>query len=210
FLPGVAVMIVLFTAIFATISIIEDRNEGFLQGVLVAPVPRLAIVLGKVGGGAAIAVIQAVVFLLIGPLLGLIGLGPAMTIAVTPGVVVSTLGVVVLLAVTLTALGYCLAWPSRSTQGFHALMSVFLFPMWLLSGAFFPGEEGWIRWVVSANPLTYGVAALRRSLYPAETFADAGRLPGMGISIVVTLLFGAVCVGIATWLTTRREAKNAR
>src|SRR5438128_3905794 len=78
FFPGVAVLIVLFTAIFSTISIIEDRREGFLQGVLVAPISRLAIVLGKLTGGTLLALIQALLFLVIGPLLHFVGLAPAL------------------------------------------------------------------------------------------------------------------------------------
>ena len=85
FLPGIAAMIVLFTAIFATISVIEDRREGFLQGVLVAPVPRVGIVLGKVLGGAAIAVIQAGLFLALAPLLNLVGAGPGRRLRVHRG-----------------------------------------------------------------------------------------------------------------------------
>ena len=163
FFPGIAVLILMFTAIFSTISIIEDRREGFLQGVLVAPVPRLAIVLGKLCGGTALAVIQAALFLVIGPLLAYIGLAPKMDLALTAGSFAGTLAFLVLLAFTLTALGYLIAWPLDSTQGFHAIMSVFLMPMWLLSGAFFPGSgSAWLVWIIRLNPLTYGGAARRR------------------------------------------------
>src|SRR6185312_15257792 len=83
FFPGIAVMIVMFTAIYSTISIIEDRREGFLQGVLVAPIPRAALVLGKVIGGTVLAVLQAIAFLAIGPALSLIGLSPQITTGLT-------------------------------------------------------------------------------------------------------------------------------
>ena len=140
FFPGVAIMIVMFTAIFSTISIIEDRREGFLQGVLVAPVSRFAIVLGKVCGGTLLAVLQAIVFLAIGPGLALIGLSPAISTGLTwfnLPIVIAYLGLV---AFSLTSLGYLIAWPMDSTHGFHAIMSVFLMPMWLLSGSFFPAQ----------------------------------------------------------------------
>ena len=167
FFPGVAVLIVLFTAIFSTISIIEDRREGFLQGVLVAPISRLAIVLGKLCGGAALAVVQAGLFLALAPLLGL---------AVSPLAALEVLGFLILLAFAMTALGFLIAWPLDSTQGFHAIMSVFLLPMWLLSGAFFPaGESGWLSSVIRANPLTYGVAGLRRLLYAGDKLKGAGE-----------------------------------
>ncbi|MGC1273435.1 MAG: ABC transporter permease [Planctomycetaceae bacterium] len=203
FLPGIAVLIVLFTAIFSTISVIEDRREGFLQGVLVAPVPRLSIVLGKLAGGTVLAVLQAGLFVALGPLLTLAGLAPPMDMAVTPLVVLKTAGFLVLLAFALTALGYCIAWPMDSTQGFHAVMSVFLMPMWLLSGAFFPAGEGWLGWVIRLNPLTYGVAGLRRSLYPPGTFGDG--LPPLWLCVAVSVAFAAACVTVAVWLTNRRR-----
>ncbi|QDT66144.1 ABC transporter permease [Calycomorphotria hydatis] len=210
FFPGIAVMIVLFTAIYSTISIIEDRKEGFLQGVLIAPVPRLSIVLGKIGGGAAIALIQAAIFLVIGPLLGLVGLGPDLGMQLSLGSALSSLLMIVLLAFGLTALGYCIAWPMESTQGFHAIMMVVLLPMWLLSGAFFPGEHGWIQWIIKLNPLTYGVAGLRRAMYPSGTFADAAGLPSFGFCLAVTATFTVVCIAIAVYLTNKRQSSNAR
>ncbi len=203
FLPGIAVLIVLFTAIFSTISVIEDRREGFLQGVLVAPVPRLSIVLGKLAGGTVLALIQAALFLAVGPLLTWVGLAPPMELAVTSAIVLKTFAFLVLLAFALTALGYCIAWPMDSTQGFHAIMSVFLMPMWLLSGAFFPGGAGWLGWVIRLNPLTYGVAGLRRSLYPPGTFDDG--LPAMWLCVTVSIGFAATCVAVAVWMTNRRR-----
>lgn len=203
FLPGIAALIVLFTAIFSTISIIEDRKEGFLQGVLVAPIPRLSIVLGKLAGGTVLALIQAGLFLAIGPLLALIDLAPSMDIAVTPLVALKTTGFLVLLAFSLTALGYCIAWPMESTQGFHAVMSVVLMPMWLLSGAFFPAGDGWIGWVIQLNPLTYGVAGLRRSLYPPDVFGRG--LPPLWLCVAVSLGFAIACVTLAVCLTNRRR-----
>jgi ABC-2 type transport system permease protein len=202
FFPGVAVLIVLFTAIFSTISIIEDRREGFLQGVLVAPISRLAIVLGKLCGGAALAVVQAGLFLALAPWLGL---------AIAPLAALEVLAFLTLLAFALTALGFLIAWPLDSTQGFHAIMSVFLLPMWLLSGAFFPaGDSGWLSLVIRANPLTYGVAGLRRLLYSGETLPVAAGLPAMSISIAVTLLFCLVCVSISVWLANRRTSHDTR
>lgn len=203
FLPGIAALIVLFTAIFSTISVIEDRREGFLQGVLVAPVPRLSIVLGKLAGGTVLALLQATLFLAVGPLLTWVGLAPPMDLAVTPAIVLKSLGFLVLLAFSLTALGYCIAWPMDSTQGFHAIMSVFLMPMWLLSGAFFPASTGWIGWIIRLNPLTYGVAGLRRSLYPPGTFGEG--LPPMWLCVAVSIGFAASCVAIAVWMTNRRR-----
>src|SRR5687768_364578 len=167
FFPGTLVMILLFTAIFSTISIIEDRREGFLQSVLVAPVPRLAIVLGKVLGGAALAFAQGVEFLLVGPLVGVRPSPGGLAVAQVPMAVLSF---------ALTALGFCMAWRMTSTQGFHAIMNLFLMPMWFLSGALFPAENaaGPLRWVMRANPLTYGLSGLREALF----WGREGAAPG--------------------------------
>jgi ABC-2 type transport system permease protein len=130
FFPGTILMMLLFTAIFSTISVIEDRREGFLQGVLVAPVGRSAIVGGKVLGGAILATGQAALFLLLGWATGVASLS-ALSLAVA-------FVVMFLIAIGLTALGLCLAWRMTSTQGFHAVMNLLLMPMWFLSGALFP------------------------------------------------------------------------
>jgi len=200
FFPGTLVLILLFTAIFATISIIEDRREGFLQGVLVAPVPRGAMVLGKVIGGTLIALLEALIFLALGVAWLRLPSGP-----------VGLAGAVLLLAViglALTSLGFVLAWRMDSTQGFHAVMNVFLMPMWLLSGAFFPSAGGWLGWVIRLNPLTYGMAALRRLLYwnaTPEALAQAlpAGLPGMAVSLSVTVAFAVVMLALAAWSASR-------
>ena len=150
FFPGALVMILLFTAIFSTISVIEDRREGFLQGVLVSPAPRLAVVLGKVMGGASVATAQGLVFLLLFPFVTdqWPGIGAYFAAALFMPIV----------AMGLTGLGLVLAWPMDSTAGYHAMMNILLMPMWFLSGAVFPVETapGWMRLVMAINPLTYG------------------------------------------------------
>ena len=205
FLPGVAAMIVLFTAIFATISLIEDRDAGFLQGVLASSAPRLAVVLGKVLGGAVLAFGQALLFLALAALLPLTGLVDDFGLSLSIGRAVALVGFLAMLSVALTSLGYAIAWPSRSTQGYHAIMSVFLFPMWLLSGAFFPVEgAGWLRWIMMANPLTYGVAGLRRLMFPADVIPATA--PSLVVCWLVTIAFAAVCLAIGVRLTQRPSA----
>lgn len=165
YFPGTIVMIVLFTAIFSTISVIEDRREGFLQGVLVAPVSRLAIVMGKILGGATIATIQGLFFVVfwlwISPLSHSAPAWAALLLATT--------AIMFLLGVGLTALGLCIAWPMDSTAGFHAVMNLFLLPMWFLSGALFPmaGAPLPMQIVMWMNPLTYGQLALSRAMLGA-------------------------------------------
>lgn len=209
FFPGVAVMIVMFTAIYSTISIIEDRREGFLQGVLVAPIPRVSLVLGKVCGGMVLAVMQAMVFLAIGPALALVGLSPSITTGLTWYNFPAVIAYLALIGFALTALGYLIAWPMDSTHGFHAIMSVFLLPMWLLSGSFFPApQSGWLAWVVRLNPLTYGTAGLRR-LVTQNTEAVAA-LPSFALSFTITVVSAIVYIAIAIWLTNRQTTHNAR
>ena len=139
FFPGTLVLILLFTAIFATISIIEDRREGFLQSVLVAPVPRWAMVLGKVLGGTLIAMLQGLLFLALGLRRWACSFGRWRRSS-------AIARLLSLVGVRAHGAGLSsIAWRMDSTQGFHAIMSVFLMPMWLLSGAFFPAGDrrGW-------------------------------------------------------------------
>ena len=189
-------MILLFTAIFSTISIIEDRREGFLQSVLVAPIPRTAIVLGKVLGGTALAFGQALVFLLLAPTVGI-----HLTLAGLAG----AMAVMLVLAFGLTALGFCIAWPMASTQGFHAIMNLFLMPLWFLSGALFPaaGAVGVIRWVMRANPLTYGLDGLRQCLYHGER--SPGE-PAFWACLLVSVLAAVVLFVVAERVARRPGA----
>lgn len=202
FFPGTLVMILLFTAIFATISVIEDRREGFLQSVLVAPVPRWAMVLGKVLGGSWIALLQGLVFLALGGIWSIFD--ASFEMAADPLAILAAVVLMLVVAVALTALGFALAWRMDSTQGFHAIMSVFLLPMWLLSGAFFPhGEEGVLGWIVRINPLTYGVAGLRRLLEFSSTSGAAAAanpadaLPSLPLCWIVSLLFALLMLALA-------------
>lgn len=193
FFPGTVVMILLFTAIFATISIIEDRREGFLQGVLVAPIPRWTMVLGKVLGGAAIAMLQGLLFLALGWLTTKLGWGNIL--ATTLLNLAAAVVLMFVISVALTALGFVIAWRMDSTQGFHAIMSVFLLPMWLLSGAFFPSDVGgWLGWIVRVNPLTYGVAGLRHLLQNSIDTAPFS----LSVCWVVSLAFAGVTL-VAAW-----------
>lgn len=201
FFPGTVVLILLFTAIFSTISVIEDRREGFLQSVLVAPVSRATLVLGKVLGGTTLALVQGTLLLVLAPAVGIsVGL-PRLLDAVAIQFVI---------ALALTSLSFCIAWRMDSTQGFHAIMTVFLMPMWLLSGAFFPahGAPAWLAWVMRLNPLTYGTAALRRVLSIHEDSLPPD-LPDFGFSVAVTLLFAASMFALAT-VVARRRATGGR
>jgi ABC-2 type transport system permease protein len=189
FFPGTVVMIVLFTSIFSNMSTIEDRREGFLQSVLVAPIPRASLVVGKILGGATQAMLPGLLFLLLGPLVGF---------RWTLGRAAGAAGILFLIAFSLTSLGFVIAWWMDSVQGFHAVLNLVLIPLWLLSGALFPasGASAWVGWIMRANPLTYEVAALRGVLSEPSTAALAEAIP-FGLSLQVTVLFCILSLAVA-------------
>ncbi|WP_146407914.1 ABC transporter permease [Allorhodopirellula heiligendammensis] len=214
FLPGTVALIVLFTAIFATISVIEDRREGFMQSVLVSPVGRFPVLIGKVLGGGAIAWVQALLFLT------LVYIVSGVTHSSSLPTVTASLPLVMLLlaiiAIAMCALGMIVAWPMESTQGFHAIMMLGLMPMWLLAGTFFPipawsvhgptGEAGWGGWalagIMQANPLSYAMLELRRLINPTLDLSNAGFAPSSLTCWTVTLVATAITVAIA-WMLMR-------
>ncbi len=188
YMPGTLALIVLFTAIFATISIIEDRREGFLQNVLVAPIPRWTIAAGKILGGAAIAWMQAIVFLVLAIIVGQVSFDSGL---------IAVLALIGVCAISMTALGVAFAWPMESTQGFHAIMNLVLMPLWLLSGAFFPiprpsidGPLGqWLmHWVMRCNPVTYAVGGIRRTMGLVVENPQSW-IPGLQECWIVSTLF---------------------
>lgn len=200
FLPGTVGLIVLFTAIFATISVIEDRREGFMQSVLVAPVGRWPVLAGKVLGGSAIAWVQAVLFLVLVCAVGTISISWTL---------IPLLVLLALVAVAMCSLGMIVAWPMDSTQGFHAIMMLGLMPMWLLSGSFFPvpslGDQATtgellLGGIMRANPLSYSMVEMRRLLYPNVDFAAAGFAPSSATCWAVTLVAAVLTTLIAWWL----------
>jgi ABC-2 type transport system permease protein len=197
FYPGTLILIVLFTSIFTMMSVIEDRKEGFLLSVLVAPVPRTAIVLGKVLGGTTLSAVQGLIFLIFAPFAG-IHLRPLQVLLVAL--------VVFLVSFSLTALGFAIAWPMDSSQAFHGIVNLFLIPLWLLSGALFPldGASGWIRAIMYLNPLTYGVSALRWLLYPSPDHSFA-----LKSAMATLVLFSLVMFGLALLMANRRSTRPA-
>jgi ABC-2 type transport system permease protein len=199
FYPGIITLVLLFTAIFATISAVEDRQSGFLQGVLVAPVPRWAIVMGQALGSTGLALLQGLILLVLAPLAG-VSLTLASALAAT--------GIMILIAFSVTGLGLVLAWRLDSTQGFHAIMNLILLPMWLLSGAFFPAEglPAWLRWVVFVNPCTYGMTALRRALYLHRPEFVQGLTP-LAPSVAITAFFAAVSFAAAVMAARRSRLR---
>ena len=191
FYPGVVLMLLLFAAIFSTITLIEDRSVGFLQGVLVAPVPRLSIALGKLVGGTLIALLQVLVFLLLAPMAGL-GLAVDMALVL--------LALCALIGLGFTGLGFMVAWQLDSVAGYHSVMSVVLIPLWFLSGALFPieGAAPWLEWVMQCNPVTYALVVLRQAFYlaPAQLLAD----PAFVQALLVTSGWTGLTICGAAWM----------
>lgn len=195
--PGALLMVLLFTAIFSTISVVEDRREGFMQSVLVAPVSQSGVVIGKVMGGTTLAVLEGMVFLLF---------VYQLDIPVSPLALAATVAFLFLVGLALTGLGFAIAWQMASTAGFHAIMNLFLLPMWALSGALFPlsGVPEWLGWLMRINPLTYGVAGVRHALY-LEAPELAGGIPPFEACLLVTCLFVLLTLGISLGVIRRRE-----
>jgi ABC-2 type transport system permease protein len=209
YFPGSLMLILLFTAIFATISIIEDRREGLLQAVLIAPSPRWSMVLGIVLGGTLIALVQGLIFLALALLL--------MKTAVSAASAALLIVLMFVAAAGLTSLGVVLAWRMESTQGFHAIMSLLLMPMWLLSGAFFPvpaltGEATWseaaLHWVMRLNPLTYAVAGARQLVYSGPLPAQYWT-PSLVSCWLVTCGFAVAMFAAAWWIAGQRTRGDA-
>lgn len=197
FYPGMLAMMVLFAGVFSTITLIEDRDQGFLQGVLAAPVPRLSIVLGKVLGGTGVAMIQASVLLLALPMLGFdVGVGSVALIVVT----------LTLLSLICTGFGFLVAWSMQSTAGFHGIMMLVMMPLWFLSSALFPmdGVPPILKTVMYANPFTYAMIALRAPFYasPLDCFRDPTYLTALGVTLGVLVL--------VLWAAVRRVQKRDR
>ncbi len=192
FFPGALTLTVMFSAIFSTMSLIEDRREGFLLSMLVSPAPRSAMVLGKLLGSSTLAWLQGLILLAFLPLAGL---RPA------AASLLESIAVLYLVAFTFTALGFLIAWQMDSTQGFHAVMNLVLFPLWMVSGALFSpaGAHGWMQWLMRLNPLTYSLAALRRLL--------AGEVEPQTPALVPSLLVTGVC-GAALWLASTLAARR--
>ena len=192
FFAGALVLTVLFSAIFSTISIIEDRREGFLLSMLVSPASRSSLVFGKILGAATLAWIQGLIFLAFAPLAG---------VSVGAAEVLALIGAVFLVSFTLTGLGFVIAWRMDSTSGFHAIMNLLLVPMWMVSGSLFPMStaHGWVKALMWVNPLTYSISLLNGLLK-----LGSGS-PDIGVSLAVTAGFGALLLLASGFVANRRS-----
>ncbi len=190
--PGVASMTVLFASIFAAISLIQDRQEGFLRAALVSPASRSAIAVSKIAAGAITATLQGGVVLLALPAAGH---------PVTALGLLLSLAALVCVSTALTGFGLLMAWRVESTQGYHGVMNAVLMPLWLLSGGVFPVETaaGWLAAIARLNPLTWCHEAMRHAL---------GMAPGSDprIAWLVTVAFALAGLGAGCWGVGRHRS----
>lgn len=200
--PGIIAMTVLMTSVFSGLSVVWDREFGFLKEVLVAPLSRSGIVLGKAAGGATVAVAQGFIMLILAPLLG---------IKLTPMLVISLVPLLIILSLSLSSLGILIASRMRSQQGFHMVVQLIIFPLIFLSGVFFPVNNVpmWLQVISKINPLTYGVDAIRQLFLNGGSATTGITIFGHTMSILedimVVAVFGIVLMLAAVWSFNRQE-----
>jgi ABC-2 type transport system permease protein len=206
--PGIIGMAILFTAIFGAMSIVWDREFGFLKEVLVAPIDRSAVAIGKALGSTTQAMIQGLILLVLAPFVG---------VKLSFLTVVELIPLAAVLAFGLSSFGVALASTMKSLQGFQVVMNFLMMPMFFLSGALFPliGLPIWMTVLTRLDPASYGIDPLRRVV-----LADSGRssalVDSFGLTINghvlpiplesgIVLAFGAVMLGIAVMMFQRRD-----
>jgi len=190
--PGILGMTMLFSSMSAGISVLWDKEFGFLKEILVAPVRRLAIVLGRIAGGVTTALIQGVLILIISLFFGF--------------KVVNLLDFIwallfmLLIGIGFIGFGVAIASIMEDTQGFSLIMQFIIFPIFLLSGVFFPVTNfpGWLRPIAYLDPLTYGVDGLRASLIGFSQFS-------LFLDFAILLIFGLLMVALGSWLFNKTE-----
>ena len=205
--PGVVGMAVLFSAIFGAMSIVWDREFGFLKEILVAPIDRSAVAIGKALGGATQAMIQGIVLLILAPLIG---------VTLNVGMVLLLLPFLFILAFALSSMGVALASRMKSMQGFQIVMNFLMMPLFFLSGALFPlaGVPDWMAVLGRLDPVSYGMDPIRRIVLGATLPPAAVDKLGLtifdhvlpiGLEAVILLGFGAVMLSIAVINFRKRD-----
>jgi len=206
--PGIIGMAVLFTSIFSAMSIVWDREFGFLKEVLVAPIDRSAIAIGKALGGSTQAMVQGILLLVLAPIVG---------VTLTPLAVIELIPLIFVLAFALTTLGVVLAAGIKSMQGFQAVINFLMMPIFFLSGALFPlgNLPWWMTGLTRIDPAAYGIDPLRRVILGASGVPVAvtdrlgltvgGQTLPLMAEVGLVLAFGVVMLGIAIW-SLRRPA----
>ena len=201
--PGIIGMTVLMSSFMSGVSVVWDREFGFLKEVLGAPISRASIVVGKTLGSATIALLQGGLILLFAPLIG---------VSLSAWTVLLLLPLMLLLSASMGSLGILLATRIRSMEAFQAVMQMLMFPMIFLSGVFFPTEglPTWMSILVKINPATYGVAPIRQvmlgtSLDASFSLTLFGHTMSLWDNIIVLAVFGMIMILLAMWSFSNQE-----
>jgi len=201
--PGIIGMTVLMSSFMAGVSLVWDREFGFLKEVLVAPISRVSVAIGKTLGAATVALLQGIIILLFAPLIG---------VSLSIWTVLALLPLMFLLAASMGSLGILLATRIRSMEAFQAVMQMLMFPMIFLSGVFFPmeGLPAWMSVLVKINPATYGIAPIRQvvlGVSPDSPFDInvLGHTMSLWNNITVLAVFGVVMILLAMWSFGNQE-----
>ncbi len=191
--PGIIGMSLLFTSMFSAVSIVWDREFGFLKEVMVAPISRSSVAIGKAFGGSSVAIIQALIILLLAPLVG---------VKLSLPVILLVVPVMFLISFSITSMGIAMAARMQSMEGFQMIMNFLVMPLFVLSGAMFPIERlpPWLHFLTRIDPLTYGVDALRGLMLGPK----AAQFP-LALDITVLAVFGAAMISLAVFLFNRTE-----
>jgi ABC-2 type transport system permease protein len=198
--PGILAMTVLMTSIMSGISIVWDREFGFLKEVLVSPLSRSGVLIGKAVGAATIAIIQGAIMLV---------LAPIVNVPINLGTVLALLPLLLILSLSLSGLGLLIGARMRSQQGFQIVMQLVIFPMMFLSGIFFPvsGVAAWLAVLSKLNPVTYGIDAIRQVFLGTQVAGVTvfGHTMGIVDSAIVVAMVGVVLLTTALWVFNRQE-----
>jgi ABC-2 type transport system permease protein len=198
--PGIVAMTVLMTSIMSGVSIVWDREFGFLKEVLVSPLNRSGILLGKAVGGAGIAIVQGLIMLVIAPFVG---------VSLSLGIVLGLIPLIIILSLSLSALGLLIGARMRSQQGFQLTMQLVIFPMMFLSGIFFPlsGVAVWMEVLSKINPVTYAIDAIRQVFLGTQVAGVTifGHTMGIWESALLVMAVGVVLLIAAIWSFNRQE-----
>lgn len=186
--PGIVVMSLLFTSIFSGVSVIWDREFGFLKEILVAPISRLSIVVSRSLGGATTAFIQGLMILAMSAILG---------ISITPQMLLLILPLMILISLGFVGLGLTIGSLMDTTEGFQLIMNFLVMPMFFLSGSLFPLNSlpVWIRWVSLVDPVTYGVETTRYIMTGISSFDPLISLFIVIVFTVAMSIISAIAFG---------------
>ena len=210
--PGILAMTVVMGSLFSALSILWDREFGFLKELLIAPLSRTGIILGKALGGALTSSIRGLI---------LLGFAPVIGINITPALILKLIPMILLLSITLSGVGFVIAARMRSQQGFQGIMNFVFFPIIFLSGVFFPltSTPNIIQTLSKFNPMTYGVDALRQIFFSDQNVIDKnidkniqpigieifGHITTVWENITILAVIGIILMMIATWMFSKQE-----